>query len=95
MKDSVYIIDGFLLEAAVSAEKNLTVLSALINEYDFNGNQPTQQEASKILFEARKILSFIGIAMDYTVKVSTNIEDARAKLSEVIEALGKGGTGNE
>lgn len=65
-----------IAEAENKVNKAKIILSELYSEYEFNGDEPSKNEAKKIALSSRKIMTFIEIALDY-------VYDAKIELVKI------------
>lgn len=65
------------------ADKALTVLGDLLQDYAFMDDEPTQKEAEKYAWEAKRIFHFIDISFDYVYSIKNEISKAYDDLNNL------------
>lgn len=76
-------MDNQNIDALLKADKALAVLSDLSEDYGFEGEAPTMEEAMKLSFEAIRIANYISIALDYV----SGIKNVLKKSAEDLDTL--------
>lgn len=65
------------------ADKALTVLGDLLQDYAFMDDEPTQKEAEKYAWEAKRIFHFIDISFDYVYDIKKEVSKAYDDLNNL------------
>lgn len=66
-------LDSQLIDIRQEAEKALTILGDLVEDYSLFGDEPTQEKANKIGHEASRVMQFTSIALDYVFSIKEEI----------------------
>jgi hypothetical protein len=78
---SVVKASNYLSDASYDTEKAKAILCDLWTDYQLSGDQPTKSQTDRLGFEAKKILTFISIAIDYVDNVLKKIDEAQEQLN--------------
>ena len=73
--DRNYLFDlaNKISDISIHAERATIVLGDIIQDYDFVGNKPQEDQRRKIDYEARRLFDFLNIAFDYIISTKDKL----------------------
>ena len=84
MLDRNYLFDlaNKIADITIQAERASIVLWDIIQEYDFSGNNPMEEQQRKIDYESRRIFDFLNITYDYIISTKIKLRDIENDVNE-------------
>lgn len=82
MRNYLFDLANKITDITFKAERASIVLGDVIQDYDFTGNVPLEEQRKKIDYESRRLFDYLNIAFDYIISTKEKLIEIENEVNE-------------